>query len=58
VVALRWRSNHRYFSENEFRNYMTEIKAEFKKPGDSRKNQARIILNAASDIIRVGEQKW
>jgi HEPN domain-containing protein len=58
VVASRWRSNHRYFSEREFLDFMTILRAEFNKKGDRRKNQARTLFNAAFEIIERGEKQW
>lgn len=58
VLNLRWRSNHRYYSERQFLAYMTEIRAEFGVKGDRWKNLARTILNLAYDVINQGEAKW
>jgi HEPN domain-containing protein len=58
IIATRWRSNHRYFSEREFLDSMTALRAEFDKRGNRRKNQARTLLNAALEIIAWGEKQW
>ena len=58
VVNTRWRSNQRFYSERELLDYMTEIKAEFGRPGDRWKNAARTLLNASHEIINQGELKW
>lgn len=63
TLNLRWRSNHRYYSERQFLDYMTEIKADFsargaRVAGDRRKNLSRTVLNLAHEIINQGEAKW
>lgn len=51
ILNLRWRSNHRYYSEHQFLEYMTEIKAGFNMPGNRWKNLARTVQNLAYDIV-------
>ena len=58
ILNLRWRSNHRYYSERQFLDYMTEIKAEFSISGNRWKNLARTVQNLAYEIINQGETKW
>jgi len=58
TLNLRWRSNHRYYSERQFLDYMTSIKAEFNIKGEREKNLARTMLNAAYEVINQGEAKW
>ncbi|MDO8587381.1 MAG: HEPN domain-containing protein [Armatimonadota bacterium] len=58
TVNERWRSNHRYYSERQLLNYLTEIKAEFKARGERWKNLARTLLNCAYEIVNEGEAKW
>jgi hypothetical protein len=58
TLNLRWRSNQRYYSEREFLDYMTTIKAEFHTKGDRWKNLSRAVLNLAYDVINQGEAKW
>ncbi len=58
TLNLRWRSNHRYYSERQFLDYMTDIRAEFDVRGERWKNLARIVLNLAYDVINQGEAKW
>lgn len=58
TLNLRWRSNQRYYSERQFLDYMTEIKAEFDVKGNRWKNLARSILSLAYDVINQGEAKW
>ena len=54
----RWRSNHRFYSERQFLDYMAEIRAEFGVKGDRWKNMARSLMNRAHWVIRQGEAKW
>lgn len=58
ILNQRWRSNHRDYSEREFLDYMTEIRAEFNAKGDRWKNLSRAVLNLAHDVINQGEAKW
>ncbi len=63
LLNIRWRSNHRYYSERQFLDYMTEIGAEFSKKGarvagNRWKNVSRTALNLAHEIINQGEAKW
>jgi len=58
MLNLRWRSNHRYYSEKEFLDYMTEIRAEFNTKGERWKNISRTVLNLAHKVINQGERKW
>ena len=52
ILNLRWRSNHRYYSERQFLDYMTEIKAEFGIKDERWKNLARTVLNLAYEVIK------
>ncbi len=58
TLNLRGRSNHRYYSERQFLDYMTEIKAGFNLSGNRWKNLARTVQNPAYDIVNQGEAKW
>jgi len=58
ILNQRWRANHRYYSERQFLDYMTEIKAEFGQRGDRWKNICRRTLNLAYTVINQGEAKW
>jgi HEPN domain-containing protein len=58
MVNKRWRSNHRYYSERQLLDYLSEIKAEFGIRGNRWKNLARKLLNGAYTIIKEGEAKW
>jgi len=58
LLNERWRSSHRYFSERQLLDYMTDIKAEFNKKGDRWRNLCRTALEMAHRIIEQGEAKW
>ena len=58
TVNLRWRSNHRYYSERQLLDYFSKIEAEFRVPGERWKNLARKLLNHAYEVINQGEAKW
>lgn len=58
TLNQRWRSNHRYHSDREFLDYMTEIKAKFNVKGNRWKNLSRAVLELAHDVIKQGEAKW
>jgi HEPN domain-containing protein len=57
-LNLRWRSNHRYYSERQLLAYLTSIKAEFNVRGERWKNAARALLDCAHKVINEGEAKW
>lgn len=58
TMNARWRSNHRFYSERQFLDYMNEVRAEFNQKGDRWKNLSRTLLNIADKIIRQGEAEW
>jgi hypothetical protein len=58
TMNLRWRSNHRYYSERQLLDYLGDIRAEFNTRGDRWKNLARTVLRGASEVIEQGEAKW
>ena len=63
LLNLRWRSNHRYYSERQLLDYMSEIRADFSAKGtridgNRWKNLSRTVLNLAHGIINQGEAKW
>lgn len=57
-VNLRWRSNHRYYSERQLLDYLNSIRAEFNVRGERWKNLARFLLDCAYMVINEGEAKW
>jgi len=58
VLNLRWRSNPRYATEEQWRDYLSELKADFKMKGDRSKNNSRTLLNIAYDVVNLEDKKW
>ncbi len=58
VLNLRWRSNHRYATEEQWRSYLSGLKADFSMKGERVKNNSRTVLNIAYDIVSLGDKKW
>ncbi|MEN6358388.1 MAG: hypothetical protein ABFD83_15045 [Armatimonadota bacterium] len=57
-MNLRWRSNHRYFSEQSLRRYFKDAELDRKIRGDALKENARIVRELAHEIVGFGEMKW
>ena len=57
-LNVRWRSNHRYYSEKQFSDYMNEIRAEWNTAGDKMKNRCRTVRELAESVINTGEARW
>ena len=58
ILNLRWRSNHRFFSEGVLRKYLSGVEAIRKVRGDVLKENARVVRNLAQDIVGLGETRW
>lgn len=58
MLNLRWRSNHRYATEEQWRKYLSGLKADFSMKGERAKNNSRTVLNIAYDIVSLGDNKW
>ncbi len=59
LVNQRWRSNHRFYSERQFFQYMSNIKAEHNVRGYNWKEAvARTMLDCAYKVINEGETQW
>ncbi len=58
ILNLRWRSNHRYATEKQWRDFLSSLKADFGLKGERAKNNSRTLLNIAYDIVNLGERKW
>ncbi len=58
VLNLRWRSSHRYATEEQWRDYLSGLKADFSLKGERIKNNSRTVLNIAYDIVSLGDKKW
>ena len=57
-LNLRWRSNHRYYSERQLLDYMNLLRVEYNSSGSRWKNLSRTLLNLSTKIIKQGEAKW
>ena len=58
TLNLRWRSNHRYATEKQWRDFLSGLKADFGMKGFRAKNNSRTLLNIAYDVINLGDEKW
>lgn len=58
TLNLRWRSSHRYATEEQWRGYLSGLKADFSLKGERTKNNSRTALNIAYDIVSLGDNKW
>jgi len=59
IANLRWRSNHRYWPERQFFQYMNDIKAEYQARGGTWKAKiACAMLGCAYEIVNEGETQW
>ena len=58
TLNLRWRSSHRYATEEQWRDYLSGLKADFSLKGERTKNNSRTVLNIAYDIVSLGDNKW
>lgn len=54
----RWRSNHRYFSERQVKDYWNSIRADYGTKGDAIKQASRVVFNLADSIVSMGVVKW
>lgn len=58
TLNLRWRSNHRYATEKQWRDFLSGLKADFNMKGDRAKNNSRTLLNIAYHIVNLGDRNW
>ncbi len=58
TLNLRWRSNHRHATEEQWRDYLSSLKADFNLKGEQAKNNSRTALNIAYDIVSLGDKRW
>lgn len=58
ILNLRWRSNHRFFSEDALKKYLNGIGATRSVRGNVLKENARVVRNLAQEIVGLGETKW
>ena len=57
-VATRWSNSHRYRSENALRAFLKRGKLDRGIKGDFLKENARRIVNAATELVTLGILKW
>lgn len=62
LLHNRWRSEHRYFSERQFLDFMNEAnvqaQGDLRGRGDKWKNLSHTVLNIAHGVINQGEKNW
>lgn len=57
-LVLRWSNNHRYRSAVALRKFLKKARLDRGIKGDFLKENARIAINAAIALIKLGEQLW
>lgn len=58
IVATRWSNSHRYRSEEAIRKYLKRAKLDRAIKGDPLKENARLVVNAAIELVTLGAQRW
>lgn len=58
IVATRWSNNHRYRTEHVLRRILKRSRFDRGIKGDFLKENARIMLNAATDLVTLGDRLW
>ena len=58
VVATRWSNNHRYRSASALRTYLKRAKLDRGIKGDFLKENARRVINAATEVVMLGITLW
>ena len=57
-VNLRWRSNHRYFTEGQLLSYLNGIQIDPRIRGDRLKYNSKRMYDLAEQIVGLGVMKW
>jgi hypothetical protein len=57
-VVSRWQNDHRYRSEESLRRFLKEKKLYLRIKGDFVKENSRRIVNAAFDLVNIGDKAW
>ena len=57
-VVARWRNDHRYRSEESLRRFLKEKRLSLKIQGDFVKENSRRIVNAALQLVNLGDTSW
>lgn len=58
AVAARWSNSHRYRSDKALRTFLKRTSLDRRIKGDALKENARRILNAAVDLVTLGDRIW
>ncbi len=58
TVAVQWSNNHRYRAEKALRTYLKRAQLDRGMKGDFLKELTRRCVNAATEIVIFGVQKW
>lgn len=57
-MNLRWRSNHRYFTEGQLLTYLNGTQIDLRIHGDRLKFNSQRMYNLAEEIVGLGVLKW
>jgi len=55
---LRWRSNHRYFTEGQLLSYLNDAQIDQRIRGDKLKYNSKKMYELAEQIVGLGVLKW
>lgn len=58
VIETQWQNNHRFCSEEYLRSHFRRLMLDRGIRGDFLKERTRQIVNAAFDIVNVGNRQW
>ena len=58
VVATRWNNSHRFRSEDALRRMLKHRQFDRRIKGDYLKENVRLMLDASSGIVTLGDQLW
>jgi len=58
IVATRWNNSHRYRSEEALRKYLKRAHLDRRVKGDFLKENVRKMVNAANDLVTLGDRLW
>lgn len=58
LLNLRWHSNQRFFPESALWRYLSNIRADFGRKGDAKRNRSRSLIEAALYVIHFGDAAW
>ncbi len=58
IVESQWQNNHRFCSEEHLRSHFKRLMLDRGIRGDFLKERTRQIVNAAFEIVNVGNKQW